>query len=271
VNHYERLKVSPDAPAEVIRAAYRALAAKLHPDRQGSETGPEDAMHGQMAALNAAYEVLIDPKSRREYDATLASAAPRVALESVLLNEDVGQVSANRVDMDWLTPKAATAPTFWPPSQRMMILGGGGLAIVILMLSSLMWKAASQHEVERALSGQYVAQPVGGKATQMPAQEGSLPPDPVANQTSHQATTVQHRPSADELVKMSDEELVKLLPALDGQTPEPAVTTASSRSRRARNDNVHHPLDGKPLGLRTDTNLIEQLPSDGATPSKRRP
>jgi hypothetical protein len=271
VNHYERLKVSPDAPAEVIRAAYRALAAKLHPDRQGSETGPEDAMHTQMAALNTAYEVLIDPKLRREYDATLASAAPRVALESVLLNEDVGHAAANRVDMDWLTPKAATAPTFWPPSQRMMILGGGGLAVVILMMSSLMWKAANQHEVERALSGQYAAQPAGGQAAQMPAPEGSLPPDQAAIKKSHHAAVVQHRPSADELAKMSDEELLKILPALEGETSETATPTASSRSRRARNDNVHHPLDGKPLGLRTDTNLVEQLPPDGATPSKRRP
>jgi len=50
VNHYQRLKVSQDAPAEVIRAAYRALATKLHPDRQGPDTGPQDVLHSEMAA-----------------------------------------------------------------------------------------------------------------------------------------------------------------------------------------------------------------------------
>ena len=61
-NHYRLLFVQPEAPPEVIKAAYRALmsAARVHPDLGGD---PEQA-----ARLNAAYAVLSDPEQRRLYD-----------------------------------------------------------------------------------------------------------------------------------------------------------------------------------------------------------
>lgn len=71
MNHYERLKVTQDAPAEVIRAAYRALANRLqaHPTAPGAGA---DAAQEEMMGLNAAYETLIDPMLRRDYDASLS-------------------------------------------------------------------------------------------------------------------------------------------------------------------------------------------------------
>lgn len=71
MNHYERLKVTQDAPPEVIRAAYRALANRLQalPVAPGSAA---DAAQDEMMGLNAAYETLIDPMLRRDYDASLA-------------------------------------------------------------------------------------------------------------------------------------------------------------------------------------------------------
>ena len=254
MNHYERLKVSQDAPAEVIRAAYRALAAKLHPDRQGGDTGPEDAMHTQMAALNAAYEVLIDPKLRRDYDATLASAAPRIALESVLLHEDAVQAPSTRVDMDWLTPKAAKPSTLWPPSQRVMIMGGGGLAVLILALTGVLWKAAGQHQMERALSDQYASHPVDDSAER--SEDAQVA---VANRRDTPVPEGKvRRPSVEELAKMSDEELLRVLPTLDGETQAEPAAPIGNRSQRSTNAK-HHPLDGKPLALRTDTQLIDPL------------
>jgi hypothetical protein len=64
-NHYRVLYVQPEAPAEVIKAAYRALMSTLraHPDLGGD---PELA-----ARLNAAYHVLSDPAERERYDKTL--------------------------------------------------------------------------------------------------------------------------------------------------------------------------------------------------------
>lgn len=59
---YAVLGVKPDAAADEIRAAYRALARKLHPDAgSGSPDG--------FVKLQQAYEVLSDPERRRKYDA----------------------------------------------------------------------------------------------------------------------------------------------------------------------------------------------------------
>lgn len=61
--HYDCLKVAPDAPPEVVRAAYKALAQKFHPDRNAD---PNSTV--MMALLNDAYRVLSDPELRLEYD-----------------------------------------------------------------------------------------------------------------------------------------------------------------------------------------------------------
>lgn len=49
---YQLLWLRPGAPPEVVRAAYRALAASHHPDRGGSEAA--------MKALNRARDLLAD-------------------------------------------------------------------------------------------------------------------------------------------------------------------------------------------------------------------
>lgn len=67
--HYESLKVTRDAPMEVVRAAYRALSQKYHPDRNdGSETA-----NRMMTVLNVAYETLSDLAKRQQYDAWILS------------------------------------------------------------------------------------------------------------------------------------------------------------------------------------------------------
>src|ERR1700741_5315311 len=63
-NHYESLNVTRDAPAEVIRAAYRSLSQKHHPDKN---RGNHDAAQ-MMIRLNTAYSVLSDPDQRELYD-----------------------------------------------------------------------------------------------------------------------------------------------------------------------------------------------------------
>lgn len=64
-NYFEILGVSQDAPPEVVRAAYQALARLHHPDRTG--TGDSE----KMAAINRAYEVLSDAQERERYVSTL--------------------------------------------------------------------------------------------------------------------------------------------------------------------------------------------------------
>jgi curved DNA-binding protein CbpA len=60
---YEVLQVHPRAHEVVIRAAYRALAALYHPDRNGSQ-----ASQRQMAELNAAWALVRTPDLREVYD-----------------------------------------------------------------------------------------------------------------------------------------------------------------------------------------------------------
>ena len=64
LSHYESLNVTRDAPAEVIRAAYRSLSQRHHPDKNSGN--PEAAE--MMMRLNTAYDVLSDPEQRLLYD-----------------------------------------------------------------------------------------------------------------------------------------------------------------------------------------------------------
>lgn len=69
-NLYKILQVDPEAEPDVIVAAYRALAAKLHPDRD--VTGVDEF---RMKELNRAMSVLRDPERRRTYDQELAASS----------------------------------------------------------------------------------------------------------------------------------------------------------------------------------------------------
>ncbi|MFN3705419.1 MAG: DnaJ domain-containing protein [Thermoflexales bacterium] len=62
-DYYAIMQVSPDADAAVIAAAYRALAARYHPDRNKS---PDATL--RMQELNEAYAVLSDAHKRDSYD-----------------------------------------------------------------------------------------------------------------------------------------------------------------------------------------------------------
>lgn len=66
---YDVLRVTPDANQEAIRAAYRALARRFHPDHAGI------AGHARMSEINAAWEVLSDPARRAAWDRTRAAQA----------------------------------------------------------------------------------------------------------------------------------------------------------------------------------------------------
>ena len=67
--HYDNLKVARLAPPEVIRAAYKALTQKYHPDKN-----PGDHKAARiMAILNTAYGILGDPVRRKEHDEWIAA------------------------------------------------------------------------------------------------------------------------------------------------------------------------------------------------------
>lgn len=65
MDYYAILGVHPTAEDVVIRAAFKALAQRYHPDRF---TGSQDEAHRRMSELTKAYEVLADPGRRSKYD-----------------------------------------------------------------------------------------------------------------------------------------------------------------------------------------------------------
>lgn len=275
MSHYARLKVTPDAPVEVIRAAYRVLAAKYHPDRQASAgEGSDDAAHAanaEMAALNTAYQVLVHPDRRREYDGLLAEkkalhksrAAAKAKQAAVVEPEPVNA----RVDMEWLPPKSPEEEQPWHRSRRAMFLGGSLVGVVLVGGAFWISHLVVQHQMEKALSEQYAASPahvLPADPVQSPlplrllpgvdgvplrhAPSSAVSDADAALSVASGPEPVRHVPSVTDLSKLTHEELAQLLPELEG-APVPR--------RRPQ----HHPLDGQPLNLRQDGQLIEVLPN----------
>lgn len=67
--HYDNLKVARDASDKVIRAAYRTLLRKYHPDRN-----PGDSEAARIVRIiNSSYAVLADPIKRNKHDICIAA------------------------------------------------------------------------------------------------------------------------------------------------------------------------------------------------------
>ena len=63
--HYDNLKVARNAPIEVIRAAYKSLSHKHHPDRNLDNQTESTRI---MSIINNSYEVLSNAEKRKQHD-----------------------------------------------------------------------------------------------------------------------------------------------------------------------------------------------------------
>lgn len=91
-DYYRILGVLDDAEEIVIRAAYKALAQRYHPDKW---TGSKDEANKRMSDINEAYGVLSDPVKRKQYDAT------RKKSEYEDINDDDEDEMLASIESDW--------------------------------------------------------------------------------------------------------------------------------------------------------------------------
>lgn len=77
VTHYDALEVSPRASPEVIRAAYKSLMQRFHPDRNPSDK----TATARTVQIATAYAVLSDPAKKALYDESLQTAMAGVAVQ----------------------------------------------------------------------------------------------------------------------------------------------------------------------------------------------
>ncbi len=95
-DYYAILGVLPTAEDVVIRAAYKALAQRYHPDRNPDNKAEATR---RMAEINEAYAILSDPAKRREYDGLRPS---KDQADETDLGEDSGGAPVDdALDADW--------------------------------------------------------------------------------------------------------------------------------------------------------------------------
>lgn len=96
-DYYLILGVLPDAEDIVIKAAYKALVQRYHPDRY---KGNAQEAQRKTAELNEAYEILSNPQKRADYDRTRkASQGSTSDYDDTDTND--GYSSFQELDEDW--------------------------------------------------------------------------------------------------------------------------------------------------------------------------
>ncbi|SDT97928.1 DnaJ domain-containing protein [Pseudomonas pohangensis] len=76
--HYENLQITETAGAEVIRAAYKVLAQKWHPDKNLEQSAKADR---NFKIITSSFEVLSDPVLRKKYDDSLSAKRSAEAVD----------------------------------------------------------------------------------------------------------------------------------------------------------------------------------------------
>ena len=94
-SHYDNLKVQRTAPVEVIKAAYKSLAQKYHPDRNKNDL---EAVR-IMKLINEAYDVLSDPVKRKQHDIWIEQEEKR--LKNQEQQEESEQLKKEQLQRYW--------------------------------------------------------------------------------------------------------------------------------------------------------------------------
>ena len=137
--HYDNLKVARQAPQEVIRAAYKALSQKYHPDKN-----PGNAKAARvMALLNSAYDTLADPQRRREHDEWIAAEEWEIEWQATARNQErYGARSAADSSVEKLARVGSKGPAWLLLSAGIGVCIGVGLCVCLGLYIGLSWPDA---------------------------------------------------------------------------------------------------------------------------------
>jgi len=134
-NLYQVLGVQEDAEDIVIRAAYKALAQKYHPDKWSGDVSEATRL---MAELNNAYKILSDPVKRREYDEGFHSG-------TTLHDQDIG------ADNEATSQASVKVQPFSRSESSSTVVVGPVLAVSALSLL-VWWNSINQKEEPPVIS-----------------------------------------------------------------------------------------------------------------------
>jgi molecular chaperone DnaJ len=105
-DYYVVLGIARTETTAGIRAAYRALAKRCHPDHVGAEATPD------FQAINEAYQVLSDPAQRRLHNHDLQEAEARSAPRTPPRRTADALVPEQGFDLSILSDPAGVWPSF---------------------------------------------------------------------------------------------------------------------------------------------------------------
>jgi len=150
VDYYAILGVLPSADEVVIRAAYRALAQRYHPDKCPNDQAQATE---RLTEINGAYSVLSDPETRAGYDAA------RTTSRETGSHYFDGPGDDAEPSYDPLESKWKTAVTFYPDLQTIYSQLRGiswrlGYSFKAILLDSK--KFEEREELARALELEFL-------------------------------------------------------------------------------------------------------------------
>lgn len=118
-DYYSILGVTPASEDVVIRAAYRALMRRYHPDADASAEAAERARE-----INEAYSVLSDPEKRAHYEGSAPRSVISLEPQSEVFEQPKRSLLAPGAAIGFATLAAGmVAFALSPPDRRLRILG----------------------------------------------------------------------------------------------------------------------------------------------------
>ena len=186
--HYDNLQVTRTASDAVIRASYRALIQRYHPDR----FEPRSEAERITKVLNEAYAVLGNPQSRRQYDEYLR-------LRDLHSSSNEQSSSPGQPE-----PKASSPAQPQPPASKRKL---GNLVSVALLIGVLIviWAIDNTSETATPAMPTSAVQPPGTSETESAASRQnqntalvSTSPKTISNDTADLFDDAQTSRSADD-------------------------------------------------------------------------